>query len=119
MTWSTRLMKSRGFGVTNVPGKGTRYLSLAVQPRLVATHRDGRCIVVGFATPAERFGVLMSLLNDKAAKSLLFAAGADYTIEIHCWQRNLAGQPRAEIIPLDADDFLPDDRWCILLGVLT
>jgi hypothetical protein len=59
---------------------------------------------------AERFEAMMKLLGDRAARSLLFAADADYSIELHCWGKNVAGQWRAEVTLLDADDFLPDDR---------
>jgi hypothetical protein len=111
------MLKRRGFSVTPVPTKGVRYLSLAVQPRLVATRRDGRCVVVVFATPAERFATLMALLNDKAARSLLFATDADYSIEVHSWQRNMAGQPRAEVMPLIADDYCPDGQGLIASAV--
>jgi hypothetical protein len=75
--------------------------------------------VVVFATPAERFATLMALLNDKAARSLLFATDADYSIEVHSWRKNLAGQPVAEVIPLTADDYCPDGQGLILVGVLT
>jgi hypothetical protein len=118
VSWSTRLLRSRGFGVTPVPAKGVRYLSLAVRPRLVATHRDGRCVVVVLASPAERFGVLMSLLNDKAARSLLFAVDADYSVEVHTWRRDAAGQTKAEVIVVDADDFCPDGPPYALLVLL-
>jgi hypothetical protein len=116
---SARLLGSRGFGVTPVPAKGARYLSLAVRPRLVATHRDGRCVVVVLAAPAERFNILMALLNDKAARSLLFAGDAIYSIEVHCWRRNAAGQQKVETIKVTADDFCPDGTGYILLGVIT
>jgi hypothetical protein len=118
VSWSTRLLKSQGFGVTPIPAKGARYLSLAVRPRLVATHRDGRCVVVVHAPPAERFGTLMSLLNDRAAQSLLFASDAIFSIEIHTWRRDAAGRIKAEVIEITADDFCPDGQWYLFLGVI-
>jgi hypothetical protein len=117
-SWSARLLESRGFGVTLVPPKGARYLSMAVRPRLVATHRDGRCVVVVHAAPVERFGVLMSLLNDRAARSLLFASDAIFAIEVHVWRRDAAGRLKVEVIEVDADDFCPDGGPYILLGIL-
>jgi hypothetical protein len=116
--WSIRQLKARGFGVTKIPAKGARYLSLAVRPHLVATHRDGRCAVVIVATIAERFGVLMALLGDKAARSLLFASDADYAIEVHTWGKDATGQPKAEIAEITVDDFLPDGQVCLFLGVV-
>jgi hypothetical protein len=65
------------------------------------------------------FEALVKLLGDRAARSLLFAGDADYAIELHCWGKSVAGQWKAEVTPLDADDFLPDDRLCLFLGVLT
>jgi hypothetical protein len=117
MAWSTRLLKERGFGVTKIPTKGARYLSLAVRPALVATHRDGRCIVVVHANPAERFGTLLALLNDKAARSLLFAGDAVYSIEVHTWRRDAAGRLKVEVIEVDADDFCPDGSGYELQGI--
>jgi hypothetical protein len=117
-SWSARLLESRGFGVTPVPTKGNRYLSMTVRPALVATHKDGRCIVVVHASPAERFGVLMSLFKDRAARSLLFAADAVYSIEVHTWRRDAAGRLKVEVIEVDADDFCPDGGPYILLGIL-
>jgi hypothetical protein len=76
-------------------------------------------VVVIIATVAERFGMLVKLFGDRAAASLLFAGDADYAIELHCWGKSIAGQWKAEVTPLDADDFLPDDRLCLFLGVLT
>jgi hypothetical protein len=104
---SRRLLESRGFGVTPIPAKGARYLSPAVRPQLVATHRDGRCVVVIIASLAERFGILMTLFDDRAAQSLLFAGDAFYTIEIHCWRRDAAGRQKVEVIEVTADDFDP------------
>jgi hypothetical protein len=119
LTWSTEMLRRRGFSVTPVPTKGKRYLSLSVPPQLVATRRDGRCIIVVFASPAERFATLMALLNDKAARSLVFAVDADYSIEVHSWSRNLVGQPRAEVMVLDADDYCPEGQGLVLVGVLS
>jgi hypothetical protein len=118
MAWSTRMLKSRGFGVTPVPAKGARYLSLAVRPALVATHPNGRCIVVVHASPAERFGVLMSLFNDRAARSLLFAGDAIFAIELHTWRRDAAGRLKVEVIEVDADDFCPGGPAHTLLVIL-
>jgi hypothetical protein len=114
---SAHLLGSRGFGATPIPKKGRRYLSLAIPPQLVATHRDGRCVVVVVTTLAERFGTLVSLFGDRVAASLLFAGDADYSIELHCWRRSADGQPKAEITEITADDFCVDGPWCILLGV--
>jgi hypothetical protein len=115
---STRLLESRGFGVTPIPSKGKRYLSLAVRPHLVATHRDGRCAVVFVTTVAERFEQLVKLFGDRAAASLLFAGDADYSIELHCWGKDATGRSRAEVTELTADDFCTDGPWCLVVGVL-
>jgi hypothetical protein len=112
------MLKERGFDVTPVPPKGARYLSLAVRPRLVATHRDGRCVVVVLAAPVERFGMLMSLFSDKAARSLLFAGDAIFSIEVHTWRRDAAGRRKVEVIEVTADDFCPDGQGFILVGIL-
>jgi hypothetical protein len=108
VSWSRRLLEGRGFGVTPIPAKGKHYLSLAVPPQLIATHRDGRCVVVVLATPVERFGVLMKLFSDRAAASLLFAGDADYSIEVHTWKRDAAGRRKVEVVPVTADDYCPD-----------
>jgi hypothetical protein len=119
VAWSSRFLKSRGFGVTKVPTKGARYLSLAARPALVATHKDSRCIVVVHASPAERFGVLMSLFNDRAARSLLFASdSAVFSIEVHVWRRDAAGRLKVEVIEVDADDFCPDGPTQTLLVLI-
>jgi hypothetical protein len=118
VSWSRRLLEGRGFGVTPVPTKGARYLSLAVPPRLVATHRDGRCVVVVLAAPAERFGVLMTLLNDKVARSLLFSSDAIFSIELHTWRQNAAGRRKVEVAEVTADDFCPDGGEYVLVEIL-
>jgi hypothetical protein len=116
---SARLLESRGFGVTSVPAKGKRYLSLAIPPQLVATHRDGRCVVAVITTVAERFEKLVKLFGDRAAASLLFAGDADYSIELHCWGKDATGRPRAEVTELTADDFCTNGPWCLFVGVLS
>jgi hypothetical protein len=115
---SARLLESRGFGVTPVPVKGARYLSLTVRPRLVATHRDGRCVVVIVTAVAERFGTLVTLFGDRAAASLLFAGDADYSIELHCWRRGADGQPKVEVTEITADDFCSGGQAHALLVLL-
>ena len=116
-SWSARLLESRGFGVTPVhPVKGRRYLSPLFRPQLVASHRDGRCVLVLVTKAAERFGLLVNLFGDAAVPALLYASDALYTVEVHCWGRDADGMPKVEVTEVSADDFAPDGRSCTLPG---
>jgi hypothetical protein len=75
-------------------------------------------VVVVIAAPAERFGVLMALLDDPAAEFLLFASDADYAIEVHTWRQDAAGRRKVEVIEITADDFCPDGQAHALVVLL-
>ena len=117
VSWSRRLLASRGFGVTPVhPVKGRRYLSPLFRPQLVASHRDGRCVLVLVARAADRFGLLVNLFGDAAVPALLYASDALYTVEVHCWGRDADGMPKVKVTEVSADDFAPAGQVCALLG---